>query len=135
MELKPEILKRISEISSEGLNLEEEDFNEVLGLNNKDFEFLMETVAEIEKESENLRDAFYGVYELSKYANDDIVKSFLMFHLGVLLGKKITLKNIANIDKEIFTTAYKQGFADGFKSGFEKGMEMAEFVKNFKSQE
>jgi len=134
MELKPEILRRISEISSEGFNLEAEDFNEVLGLHSKDFEFLMETVAEIEKESEKLSDAFYSVYELSKYANDDIVKAFLMFHLGVLLGKRITLKNIENLDKEVFTTAYKQGFADGFKSGFEKGIEMAEFVKNYKQQ-
>ncbi|RTZ61389.1 MAG: hypothetical protein DSZ31_00350 [Gammaproteobacteria bacterium] len=135
MGLDPELLKRLSLIRSFGFNPEGEDFHEQLGLEKSDFQFLTRLVEEIESEARNLLEAFKETYEVTKYAEDEIVKAFLMFHLGAIYGRNAALKTFEIADKEIFTKGYKQGFSDGFKSGFEKGFEMSKYVEKITKKE
>jgi len=122
-------IKRVQSIRSEGFNPEADEFPEFLGLDKGDFQYLTKIVELIEEEADNFHEAFQKVYELASYATDEIVRAFMFFHLGAIVGRKITVKTLEKADKEIFTHGYKEGFSEGFKSGFEKGLEMAEFIK------
>ena len=122
-------IKRVRSIRSEGFNPEADEFPDFLGLDKGDFQYLTKIVELIEEEADNFHEAFQKVYELASYATDEVVRAFLFFHLGAIVGRKITLKSLEKADKEIFTHGYKEGFAEGFKSGFEKGLEMGEYIK------
>ena len=145
MAVDPESLRRLSLISSEGFNPEADEFHEKLGLEEEDFQFLTDLVEQIDEDAKNLWEAFRETYEVSRYSNDEVVRAFMMFHLGLIKGKDVTVKTfeimdfISNISgKEEFNKGYKQGFADGFKSGFDEGLQMGKAitkkVKNKKAQ-
>ena len=145
MAVDPESLRRLSLISSEGFNPEADEFHEKLGLEEEDFQFLTDLVEQIDEDAKNLWEAFRETYEVSRYSNDEVVRAFMMFHLGVIKGGEITGKTfeiarlISNLTgKDELNKGYKQGFADGFKSGFDEGLQMGKAitkkVKNKKAQ-
>lgn len=118
----PDDIRRLQTIRSEGFNPEADNFNEFLGIDKGDFKFLLKLVEEIEDSSEGMEDAFRKLYEVASYATDEIVKSFLFFHLGVEICTKAARKLVS--EKEDFTKGFAKGFSEGFKAGFDKAFEI-----------
>jgi flagellar biosynthesis/type III secretory pathway protein FliH len=113
----PEAIFKLRSIRTRGFDPDNENFLEALGFNPEDAAFVIKLVEALEEEASTVAEAFQKVLEYSRYAEDEVVKAFMMFHLGATFGKKATVKQLEDIDKTKFTEGYKEGFADGFKEG------------------